>query len=120
MVLCFEHTPKPEEQLHNEISAFIDKKFSRDPSLEYELIIPKRVLEFSQNLLNSKNIKNSVVDKEIFYRNFMEDGPEDVYPSFQYEYERPCILYNGKEYKLRFCNYDTKKFKNEYVVLKAN
>lgn len=120
MVLCFEYTPKTIEQLQKEFKYFVNKKFETNKDLSYEMIIPKSILEYSQALLNEYGINSETINKEIYYKKFKEDGPEDIYPPIEYEYERPCITFNGKEYKLRDFRYDVNNFKNEYVILKTN
>lgn len=120
MVLCFNFTPKTDDKLQNDFELLVKKKFDTDTNLVFEMIIPKRILDYAQNLLKTMHINNNIIEKEIFYKSFVEDGPEDVSPPFQYEYNRPCILLNNKEYKLQAFRYNTEIFTNDYIVLKAN
>ncbi|ARF08625.1 hypothetical protein Catovirus_1_675 [Catovirus CTV1] len=120
MVLCFDQTPKSIENLEKEFSEFVSKKYENNKDIAFEMLIPARLALFSQNLLNQQNIKNQVVDKEIFYRKYLEGGPEDVWPPIQYEYNRPCIMLNDKVYKLMSVGCDEKSFKEKYIVLRTN
>jgi hypothetical protein len=117
MVLCFKYTKKSEEQLRNEldimISHFVESKY-----YTREYLIPSEVYEMCKEIMNKYEVNHEIIKKDLEIGTFSEPGPEDVHPPFYYNYERPFIMLNGKQYKLTKYTDCKDKFYEEKIVMR--